>query len=225
MINYKANTLSVPIFMYFLFLSGFLTAQIIPYDSELIEEKYEDYIAERRQKEEASFRDKETTLLADEYFENFTGLNYYPVDLKYRIVGKLTRLPQSKKVNLDLTNGTPYGFLHYGKISFFMEGEAIELIVFEFPSHPGSGPTAIFVPFTDMTTGEENFGGGRFMIIKIPKGDQIVVDFNLAINPICVYDPDHACPVSPGSNFIGKRITAGAAMYYDPASTKTNSRY
>jgi uncharacterized protein len=198
-------------------------AQIFPYDSELIEDKYKEEVEARRAREEAAFRNKETTLLADDYFENFTGLNYFPVDLKYRVVGKLTRLPQSERMNLDLTDGTPYGFMHYGKLNFFLEGQAVELMVFEFPTRADSGPTAIFVPFTDLTTGEENFGGGRFMIIKIPRGDQIVVDFNLAINPICVYDPEHACPVSPKANYIPKKILAGAKMYYDPESERANN--
>jgi uncharacterized protein len=198
-------------------------AQIVPYDSDIKFDNYQEYVDARRTKEEASFRDKETTLLSEAYFKNFTGLNYFPVDKKYRLQGKLTRLPKSEKMNLDLTNGTPYGFMHYGKINFSFNGEAIELLAFEFPSHPGSGPTAVFVPFTDKTTGSENFGGGRFMIIKIPKGDQIMVDFNLAINPICVYDPDHACPVSPKSNFIAQGIMAGAKMYYDPAELGNNN--
>ncbi len=198
-----------------LILAGEVEAQIIPYDSELIEEAYAREITARREREEASFRNKETTLLSDEYFKNFSGLNYYPVNLKYRVVGQLHRLPQSEKMNLDLTDGSPYGFMYYGKLSFFLEGQPVELKVFEFPSHPGSGPTAIFVPFTDMTTGVENFGGGRFLIIKIPEGEQIVVDFNLAINPICVYDPEHACPVSPPANYIPQKIQAGAKMYYD----------
>lgn len=192
------------------------TAQIIPYDSELIEANYKKRVEARRVKEEASFRNKETTLLNDAYFENFTGLNYFPIDIKYQIVGKLTRLAESKKMDLELTNGAPYGFMHFGKIEFHLEGKLIELTVFEFPSR--SGPKAIFVPFTDQTTGEENFGGGRFMVIKIPKGGQVIIDFNLAINPICVYDPDHACPISPKTNFIDIKILAGAKMYYDPES-------
>jgi uncharacterized protein len=201
----------------FVLVAEATNAQIIPYDSEVKFESYQNYVDARRSREEASFRDKETTLLSDAYFKNFTGLNYFLVDKNYRVEGKLTRLPKSEKMNLDLTKGSPYGFMHYGKINFSVNGEAVELLAFEFPSHPGSGPTAIFVPFKDKTTGTENFGGGRFMIIKIPKGDEIIVDFNLAINPICVYDPDHACPVSPKSNYIPQKILAGAKMYYDPS--------
>lgn len=196
------------------------SAQIMPYDSEAEFENYNSYVEARRNREDASFRVKETTLLSDAYFENFTGLNYFSVDKNYRLEGKLSRLPKSEKMDLDLTDGTPYGFMHYGKINFVLNGEPIELLVFEFPSR--SGPTAIFVPFTDMTTGEENFGGGRFMIIKIPQEEQIIIDFNLAINPICVYDPDHACPISPKANYIPQKINAGAKMYYDLESLSAN---
>ncbi len=190
-------------------------AQIVPYSSKQIEARYEEEITAWRQREEAAFRNKETTLLSDEYFKNFTGLNYFPVNLKYRVVGKLSRLASPEKMDLQLTDGTPYGFMHYGKVNFFLEGREVELVVFEFPSR--KGPPAIFVPFTDMTTGEETFGGGRFLIIEVPDDDQIVIDFNMAINPICVYDPEHACPLSPSSNYIPMRIEAGAKMYYDPA--------
>jgi len=207
-------------FFLWLFVIAIMTknssfAQIIPYNSELIEDNYTKEIEAHRDSEDKSFRNKETTLLSDDYFTHFTGLNYFPVDLRFRLVGKLTRLSKTERMNLEMTNGTPYGFMHFGKINFYMEGESVELQVFEFPSRD-SVATAIFVPFTDLTTGKENFGGGRFMIINIPEGEQIVVDFNLAINPICVYDPDYSCPISPQSNFIPKNIIAGANMYYDP---------
>jgi uncharacterized protein (DUF1684 family) len=213
MIKYIKAGVSFFLLLVCLLANNMLVSQIIPYDSELIEDNYSKEIEAHRVKEEKSFRNKETTLLSDDYFSRFTGLNYFPVNLKYRIVGKLIKLAESEQTNLKMTNGTPYGFLHYGKVNFFIDGKFYELEVFEFPSR---GETkAIFVPFTDKTSGEENFGGGRFMIINIPKGDQIVIDFNLAINPICVYDPEHSCPIPPESNYIDERITAGAKMYYD----------
>jgi len=212
----RINTfLSFLVFVTFIWSSDRSFAQIIPYDSELIEANYIKEIEAHRLNNDQSFRNKETTLLSDDYFPHFTGLNYFPVDLKYRIVGQLAKLSESERMNLEMTNGTPYGFMHYGKISFYMKGEAIELQVFEYPSR-GSAATAIFVPFKDLTTGEESFGGGRFLIINIPEGVQIVVDFNLAINPICVYDPEHSCPISPPSNYLSARIAAGAKMYYHP---------
>ncbi len=210
---------SKPFFYYkylilFVFIGNISIAQIVPYDSDLIKGNYSKEIVIHRTKEEKSFKNKETTLLSDDYFARFTGLNYFPVNLKYRVVANLTRSDDPKRRDLEMTFGNPYGFVHFGKVNFYLDGESIELDVYEFPSREYS--TAIFVPFTDLTTGNENFGGGRFVIINIPKEDQIVIDFNLAINPICVYDPSHSCPIPPESNFINKQILAGAKMYYDP---------
>jgi len=190
-------------------------AQIIPYDSELIEKKYAAEIQAHRAIEDRNIRNKETTLLSDDYFERFTGLNYFPADIKYRIAARLIRLSKTELTNLGTTGGTPYGFMRFGKVNFYLEGKAIDLQVFEFPSD-SSAPPAIFVPFRDATSGKDSYGGGRFMIIKIPEGDQIVVDFNMAINPICVYDPEYICPIPPLANTVSHRITAGAKMYFDP---------
>jgi len=218
----KIRNIALFVFVFFTFFltNSKLSAQIFPYDSELIEENYAKEIETSRLKEEKSFKNKETTLLSDDYFSRFTGLNYFPINLKYRVVAKLTRSEDPQRQNLEMTFGNPYGFVHFGKVNFYIDGEAIELQVFEFPSRGAA--TAIFVPFTDLTSGKENFGGGRFMIINIPKGDQIVVDFNRSINPICVYDITHSCPIPPESNFIKKRIIAGAKMYYD--ATAENSQ-
>lgn len=190
-------------------------AQIVPYDSELIEASYAAEIEAHRVIEEKRFRNKETTLLSDDYFQRFTGLKYFPADIKYRVVGKVTRLPESELTKLGMTNGTPYGFMRYGKVNFYIEGTAVELQVFEFPSET-EAPPAIFVPFRDATSGKDTYGGGRFMIINTPESDQIIVDFNLAINPICVYDPEYICPIPPLSNSVSHGIVAGAKMYFDP---------
>jgi uncharacterized protein len=213
--NFRKTVLSLVGFSALFVTSTSALAQIIPYDSELIENNYAAEIQAHRVIEERNIRNKETTLLSDDYFERFTGLNYFSPDIRYRIVAKLNRLSKSELTNLDSTAGTPYGFMHFGNVSFFLEGQSIELQVFEFPSD-GSKPLAIFVPFRDRTSGKDTFGGGRFMIINVPEGDQIVVDFNMAINPICVYDPEYICPIPPLANTISHRITAGAKMYFDP---------
>jgi uncharacterized protein len=220
------KTISIFSCLIFLVAIAPLQAQIVPYESEININNYEEYIEKWRSDEEESFGNKETTILSKGYFERFTNLDYFPIDTKYRVVGTLTKLSASKKTDLDLTRGGSiiknvqgsYAFMRYGKINFMLEGKAVELEVYEFPS--SKYPNAIFVPFTDETTGEENFGGGRFMIIYIPKDNQIVIDFNMAVNPICVYDPDHSCPVPPSANFIPQRILAGAKMYYDISEDK-----
>lgn len=190
-------------------------AQIVPYDSAHKIDNYEKYIEAFRSKEKASFRNEKTTLLSKEFFPRFTGLNYFSINKDYRVTGTLTKLTEQNKTDLEMTDGGYYGFVHYGNVKFNVNNEDVVLQVYEFPSRKPPA-TAIFLPFKDATTGKETYGGGRFMIVNIPKGKDIVVDFNHAINPICVYDPDHACPVPPRSNRIKSKVTAGAMMYFDP---------
>jgi len=211
-IKYSSKFLLV---LFFMLANTLSFADIVPYDSDLIEKNYASSIDKHRVQEGKSFLDKKTTLLSKEFFPRFTGLNYFPVDLKYRIVGALTRLPKAERKDLVMSSGGSYGFVHYGHVNFYLDGKETELQAYEFPTRD-SKASAIFVPFTDDTTGEDSYGGGRFMIINIPSAEQIVLDFNLAINPICVYDPEHACPVPPRSNRLKSSVQAGAKMYHDP---------
>ena len=40
-------------------------------------------------------------------------------------------------------------------------------------------------------------------------GDRLVLDFNLAYNPSCAYDPRWACPLTPPANRLGIAVRAG----------------
>ena len=40
-------------------------------------------------------------------------------------------------------------------------------------------------------------------------GDRLVLDFNLAYNPSCSYDPRWACPLSPPANRLSIPVRAG----------------
>jgi uncharacterized protein (DUF1684 family) len=68
----------------------------------------------------------------------------------------------------------------------------------------------LFCPFTDSTTAEETYGGGRYIDLRIPKtGNSIMLDFNNAYNPYCAYSANFACPLVPESNDLKIKIKAG----------------
>jgi len=69
------------------------------------------------------------------------------------------------------------------------------------------------VPFTDKTSGNESYGGGRYLVLDIPEGNQLNVDFNMAYNPFCVYNPEHSCPIPPSENDLPVKIPVGEMMY------------
>ena len=58
----------------------------------------------------------------------------------------------------------------------------------------------LFVPFTDVTSNDETYGGGRYLELnKTPTG-LYDLDFNRAYHPFCVFNPGFECPVPPREN-------------------------
>ena len=41
------------------------------------------------------------------------------------------------------------------------------------------------------------------------EGDRLVLDFNLAYNPSCAYDPRWVCPLAPPANRLPVPVRAG----------------
>ena len=67
----------------------------------------------------------------------------------------------------------------------------------------------LFLPFTDFTSGDGSYGGGRYIDLKIPENDLIVIDFNKSYNPYCAYSQRFSCPIPPEENDVSLRIEAG----------------
>jgi hypothetical protein len=67
----------------------------------------------------------------------------------------------------------------------------------------------LFLPFNDYTNGNETYGGGRYLDLRIPDGSTIILDFNKAYNPYCAYTDRYSCPVPPKENSITTYIYAG----------------
>jgi len=52
--------------------------------------------------------------------------------------------------------------------------------------------------------------------LKIPAGDELVIDFNQSFNPLCCYhNPKYSCPIPPEENHLQVKIKAGEKKYTD----------
>ena len=74
----------------------------------------------------------------------------------------------------------------------------------------------MFLPFTDKTSGEGSYGGGRYLDVLTTDEKQdgtIVLDFNKAYNPYCAYSDRYSCPLTPKENTLSVAIQAGVKAY------------
>ncbi|HUL29535.1 MAG TPA: DUF1684 domain-containing protein, partial [Thermodesulfobacteriota bacterium] len=104
-----------------------------------------------------------------------------------------------------LTNkGTSKRYLRYGKFPFTLEGRSYTLEVYK-----SILSDFLFIPFKDRTNGKETYEGGRYIDAEILPDYRTVVDFNMAYNPSCAYNPNFACVLPPQENTLDTGIRAG----------------
>lgn len=95
-----------------------------------------------------------------------------------------------------------------GKLQFEMEGKTHEIWVLD------GGPDEYFLIIADLTTGEDTYGGGRYMYVDKPGPDgKTIIDFNKAYNPPCVFTKYATCLLPPAQNRLELAIRAGEKMY------------
>jgi uncharacterized protein (DUF1684 family) len=70
-----------------------------------------------------------------------------------------------------------------------------------------------FLPFTDTTSGTESYGAARYIELQPLAGERYRLDFNMAYNPFCAYNPEWACPIAPPENNLGFAVRAGERKY------------
>ena len=94
-----------------------------------------------------------------------------------------------------------------------IKGETITLNIYQTESaFLNKLDNTLFLPFLDLTNGENTYAGGRYLDLIIPDNDSLIIDFNKAYNPYCAYNPKYSCPIVPSTNFIHVKVEAGV-MY------------
>lgn len=161
------------------------------------------------------FKDPETSPLPDRYRKNFSSLDFFAPDSTYRFTAKFKRTPEALPFFMPTTTGRKTEEVVFAKISFQFNGEEHELEVYqntELMQQP-EFKDYLFLPFSDLTNGEETYEGGRYLDLEIPEGDTIVLDFNQAYNPYCAYNAKYSCPIVPKQNRVEAHIRAGVKAF------------
>lgn len=151
---------------------------------------------------------------------SFTSLRYYHYSPDWRTVGRFIPADGEPRTIGHSGDGTT-GFVFVGTVSFDVAGHIASLDVLWLDAYGGG----IFVPFGDATNGHETYGGGRYLL-DTAKGadlghedDLMVLDFNYAYHPSCVYSDRWSCPLTPPGNRLAFRVTAGERFGAVPEAT------
>jgi uncharacterized protein len=140
--------------------------------------------------------------------KEFTHLSWYPVDPSWRIVAKYIPWDKPHVLSFDtVVPGLQEQDSSPGAITFTRDGKEYHLE----PAADGS------IVFRDQTTGKATYGAGRFLDIDLPKNlkiaGSVVLDFNEAYNPPCVFTAYATCPLPPPQNRLALTVAAGELMY------------
>ncbi len=157
--------------------------------------------------------DKNETLKTSEEspIENkstFSGLTYFAYNPSFIDTFQITKAAKVQKVAIQMTDGTKEEMVFFGTVSGKIAGETVKLLLYQ---HENGD---FFLPFKDKTAPQETYGGGRYLDIPLSNlhDSGILIDFNYAYNPFCVYNKSYTCPVPPKENQLVVRIEAGEKL-------------
>ncbi|HSS21979.1 MAG TPA: DUF1684 domain-containing protein [Pyrinomonadaceae bacterium] len=141
--------------------------------------------------------------------KEFKGLEYYPIDSKWRIEARVELYQTAKFIPITNVLGMTEDNISPGALVFDVDGKTYRIDpILE------QGETDWFVMIADETTGKETYGAGRYLYVKPPDaGGHTVIDFNKAYSPPCAFTSYATCPLPPQQNHLPFRIDAGEKKY------------
>ena len=156
------------------------------------------------------FRSHPQSPLPPERRASFEGLDYWPYDPAARVLAELEDI-EAPPQPVTTSGSEEILFRPFARASFDLRGEQLSLEVSWLAAYGGGA----FLSFRDATSGQESYGGGRYLLDTVKGADlgethgKLVLDFNFAYNPSCSYDPGWVCPLAPPANRLGLAVEAG----------------
>ncbi len=175
------------------------------------EEEYIERIREERQRTAGFMRSNQESPFAPDSIA-FNGLEYYAPNPAYKVRARLTPIQSQKLLQMPTSTGEEKKFIRYAYADFELNGQPQRLLLLQ----PFESQTMLFLPFADATSGEETYGGGRYLDIEMPPrtgGKSLELDFNKAYNPYCAYNASFSCPLPPRENILNVPVRAGEKAY------------
>lgn len=163
------------------------------------------------------YKNRSTSPLTEEDFKQFKGLDFFPIDTTYIVKARFVKATNEKAFAMKTTTDRLPKYKKYGTYYFMLQGKEFQLHVYQnldLSKKPGY-EDYLFLPFSDKSCGLESYIGGRYIDMRIPKTDTVLIDFNKAYNPYCAYNHQYSCPIVPLENDLSIAINAGVKKFHD----------
>ncbi|RIW17063.1 DUF1684 domain-containing protein [Algoriphagus lacus] len=177
-------------------------------------ESPEDYIEKIEKERERQFKFIRFNIespLTEEQKRNFTKLTFFDIDPQYKVKARVIPIENKKVREIPLTDGSKQRYIEHAYAEFELEGKTNKLLLLQ--AMDEADKRNFFLAFADATSAGETYGGGRYLNVRQDGKNSITIDFNLAYNPYCAYNPDFACPIPPKENILDIPILAGEKNY------------
>ena len=173
---------------------------------------------EYQQKLNASYKDASKSPLKKKDLKGFKGLDFFPVDSIFIVIATLVKIANAPTFEMATTTDRKPLYKEYGTLNFTLKGKACELTIYRSQDdlRDEKYKDYLFLPFTDATSSNKSYGGGRYMDVMTTSENTdgtIELNFNNTYNPYCAYNDKYSCPLTPRKNHLDIEIKAGIMVF------------
>jgi uncharacterized protein (DUF1684 family) len=140
----------------------------------------------------------------------FEGMDHFDFKPDWRFEARFIPAQEGQTIEIANVLGQVEASSVYGYAEFEREGKTYRLL--------GLGDEhseSVWFLFADRTSGRETYGAGRYLYSDgLPVDGRLVIDFNKAYNPPCVFSEYATCPLTPQENRLNLAVTAGEKSYH-----------
>ncbi len=142
---------------------------------------------------------------------------FFPVNKKYLVNCTFEAIKDTIGFIMKTSGSINKKHYRYGKLYFTINGTQQQLTIYQSDKLMNTPEYAdyLFVPFTDATTGNQTYGSGRYLDLRLGdiNNNAVLLDFNKCYNPYCAYTSGYNCPIPPKENHLAVEIKAGEKVF------------
>jgi uncharacterized protein len=134
---------------------------------------------------------------------SFPARTWYDIDEAFNLPAAFTAYDHPKMAYFPDLTGERAEFPVEGYVSFEYNGQSHQLDI----NKEDDG--TLFLRFSDLTSQDETYPTGRYLVADVQPDGNIFIDFNKAYNPPCAFTDFATCVFAPEQNHLNFRVTAG----------------